>query len=141
MLLAQYPAGSTNAQAQTALPPVNVDAPTLRPKPARASEQSQRRAQTAARQRSLDGGNPAAPTRSERAAAEAAAQAAAKLGYRAMPSATTLRSGASPLDTSQAVNVVPAQVLKDQLPRNIDDALVNISGITRPTRSRAPRMP
>ena len=48
-----------------------------------------------------------------------------------MPSASTLRSGASPLDTSQSVNVVPAQVIKDQLPRNIDDALVNISGITQ----------
>ncbi|WP_038933297.1 TonB-dependent siderophore receptor, partial [Bradyrhizobium japonicum] len=64
-------------------------------------------------------------------AAAAAAQQAAKLGYRAMPSSTTLRSGASPLDTSQAVNVVPEQVLKDQLPRNIDDALINVSGITQ----------
>ncbi|MGY4605791.1 iron complex outermembrane receptor protein [Bradyrhizobium sp. USDA 4474] len=74
---------------------------------------------------------PAAAIPSERAAAEAAAQQAARLGYRALPSASTLRSGASPLDTSQSVNVVPAQVLKDQLPRNIDDALVNISGITQ----------
>ena len=48
-----------------------------------------------------------------------------------MPSPTTLRTGASPLDTSQVVNVVPEQVLKDQLPRNIDDALVNVSGITQ----------
>lgn len=48
-----------------------------------------------------------------------------------MPSATTLRTGASPLDTSQVVNVVPEQVLKDQLPRNLDDALVNVSGITQ----------
>ena len=48
-----------------------------------------------------------------------------------MPSSTTLRSGASPLDTSQSVNIVPEQVLKDQLPRNLDDALVNISGITQ----------
>ena len=48
-----------------------------------------------------------------------------------MPSPTTLRSGASPLDTSQVVNVVPEQVLKDQLPRNLDDALVNVSGITQ----------
>ena len=48
-----------------------------------------------------------------------------------MPSASTLRSGASPLDTSQSVNVVPEQVLKDQLPRNLDDALVNISGVTQ----------
>ncbi len=48
-----------------------------------------------------------------------------------MPSPTTLRTGASPLDTSQVVNVVPEQVLKDQLPRNIDDALVNVSGVTQ----------
>jgi len=48
-----------------------------------------------------------------------------------MPNATTLRSGASPLDTSQSVNVVPEQVLRDQLPRNLDDALVNVSGITQ----------
>ncbi len=48
-----------------------------------------------------------------------------------MPSANTLRTGASPLDTSQSVNVVPEQVLKDQLPRNLDDALVNVSGITQ----------
>jgi len=48
-----------------------------------------------------------------------------------MPSSTTLRTGASPLDTSQSVNIVPEQVIKDQLPRNIDDALVNISGITQ----------
>jgi iron complex outermembrane recepter protein len=42
-----------------------------------------------------------------------------------------LRTGASPLDSSQSVNVVPEQVLKDQLPRNLDDALVNVSGITQ----------
>ena len=130
MLLAECP-NTTTAQAQSALPPVTVDAPTQRPKPARASEQSQRRTQTAAHQRNRSAAPPATPTRSERAAAEAAAQQAAKLGYRAMPDATTLRSGASPLDTSQSVNVVPAQVLKDQLPRNLDDALVNISGITQ----------
>ena len=130
MLLAECP-NTTTAQAQSALPPVTVDAPSQRPKPARASEQSQRRTQTVARQRNRSAAPPAAPTRSERAAAEAAAQQAAKLGYRAMPDATTLRSGASPLDTSQSVNVVPAQVLKDQLPRNLDDALVNISGITQ----------
>lgn len=48
-----------------------------------------------------------------------------------MPSSTTLRTGASPLDTSQSVNIVPEQVIKDQLPRNLDDALINISGITQ----------
>jgi iron complex outermembrane receptor protein len=83
-----------------------------------------------ARQRNRNA-TPAQPSQSERAAAAAAALNEAKLGYRAMPSPTTLRTGASPLDTSQVVNVVPEQVLKDQLPRNIDDALVNVSGITQ----------
>ncbi|WP_375312254.1 TonB-dependent siderophore receptor [Bradyrhizobium sp. A5] len=127
MLLAELPSNTTIAQAQSALPPVTVDAPVQRPKPARASESSQRRTQAAAGQRNRNAAAPAAPTLSERAAA----QQAAKLGYRAMPSSTTLRSGASPLNTSQAVNFVPAQVLKDQLPRNIDDALGNVSGITQ----------
>ncbi|RQH10699.1 TonB-dependent siderophore receptor [Bradyrhizobium sp. RP6] len=132
VLLAECPSTMTIAQAQSALPPVTVEAPAQRPKPARASDQSSRRTQAAARQRSRTATSaPAVPTLSERAAAEAAAQQAAKLGYRAMPSATTLRSGASPLDTSQSVNIVPEQVLKDQLPRNIDDALINISGITQ----------
>ena len=130
MLLAECLFNMATAQGQSALPPVTVEAPAPRPRPARASEQSSRRSQAAARQRDR-GPAPAAPTVSERAAAEAAAQQAAKLGYRAMPSATTLRSGASPLNTSQAVNVVPEQVLKDQLPRNIDDALGNVSGITQ----------
>lgn len=131
VLLVESPSNTTSAQAQSALPPVTVEAPVQRPKPARASESPQRRTQAAARQRSRNAATPAAPTISERAAAAAAARQAAKLGYRAMPSSTTLRSGASPLDTSQAVNIVPEQVLKDQLPRNIDDALINVSGITQ----------
>ncbi|MCW2222632.1 iron complex outermembrane receptor protein [Bradyrhizobium japonicum] len=131
VLLVESPSNTTTAQAQSALPPVTVEAPVQRPKPARVSDSPQRRTQAAARQRSRNAATPAAPTISERAAAAAAAQQAAKLGYRAMPSSTTLRSGASPLDTSQAVNVVPEQVLKDQLPRNIDDALINVSGITQ----------
>ncbi len=131
VLLVESPSNTTTAQAQSALPPVTVEAPVQRPKPARASESPQRRTQAAARQRSRNAATPAAPTISERAAAAAAAQQAAKLGYRAMSSSTTLRSGASPLDTSQAVNIVPEQVLKDQLPRNIDDALINVSGITQ----------
>ncbi|TQF30212.1 TonB-dependent siderophore receptor [Bradyrhizobium sp. UNPA324] len=129
-VLLASPFNTTTAPAQSALPPVTVDAPAPRPKPAHAADQSSRRTQAAARQRNRNPAS-AAPTISERAAADAAAQLAAKLGYRAMPSATTLRTGASPLDTSQAVNVVPAQVLKDQLPRNVDDALVNISGISQ----------
>ncbi len=128
MLLAAPSANIPIAQAQSALPPVTVEAPVHRPRPARASEQSLRRAQTAVRQRNRNSNSaPVVSTLSERAAA----QQSAKLGYRAMPSATTLRSGASPLDTAQAVNVVPEQVLKDQLPRNIDDALGNVSGVTQ----------
>jgi iron complex outermembrane receptor protein len=131
VFIAETPAGTLSAQAQTALPPVTVDAPAPRPKPARAAEQPSRRTQAASRQRSRSNAPPTAPTLSERAAAEAVAQQAARLGYRAKPSATTLRSGASPLETSQAVNVVPEQVIRDQLPRNIDEALGNVSGITQ----------
>ena len=120
-----------NAQSSVALPAVTVESPTQKRKPAGAPAASAPRAQAAAARQRNRNAAPAQPTPSERAAAAAAAQYEAKLGYRAMPSQTTLRSGASPLDTSQTVNVVPEQVLKDQLPRNIDDALVNISGITQ----------
>ena len=119
------------AQSSVPLPAVTVESPTQNRKPVRATGTAGRRTRvTAARQRNRNPA-PAEPTPSERAAAAAAAQYEAKLGYRAMPSSTTLRSGASPLDTSQSVNIVPEQVLKDQLPRNLDDALVNISGITQ----------
>ncbi|MFN5107458.1 MAG: TonB-dependent siderophore receptor, partial [Bradyrhizobium sp.] len=105
---------------------------TQKRKPAANSARSAQPAQTtaAARQRSRNA-QPTPPTASERAAAAAAALNEAKLGYRAMPSSTTLRSGASPLDTAQTVNVVPEQVLRDQLPRNLDDALANVSGVTQ----------
>ena len=120
---------SASAQSSVALPPVTVES-TQKRKPAGPATRSAQRTAAAARQRSRSI-QPTPPTPSERAAAAAAALNEAKLGYRAMPSATTLRSGASPLDTSQAVNVVPEQVLKDQLPRNLDDALANVSGITQ----------
>ncbi|WP_065500272.1 TonB-dependent siderophore receptor [Burkholderia stabilis] len=51
--------------------------------------------------------------------------------YRAPKEAGVLRSEIPLLDTAQAVNVVPAQVLRDQRPRNLDDALGNVSGITQ----------
>ncbi|WGS02622.1 TonB-dependent siderophore receptor [Bradyrhizobium sp. ISRA443] len=123
---------SANAQSSVALPPVTVESPTQKRKPTIAAARSAQRPQAAAaaRQRNRNA-QPAQPTPSERATVAAAVLNEAKLGYRAMPSATTLRSGASPLDTSQAVNVVPEQVLKDQLPRNIDDALINVSGVTQ----------
>jgi iron complex outermembrane receptor protein len=51
--------------------------------------------------------------------------------YQPTPDASTLRTTASTLDIPQIVNVVPAQVIRDQRPRNLDDALVNVSGITQ----------
>ncbi|WP_096470619.1 TonB-dependent siderophore receptor [Burkholderia stabilis] len=51
--------------------------------------------------------------------------------YRAPKEAGVLRSEIPLLDTAQAVNIVPAQVLRDQRPRNLDDALGNVSGITQ----------
>ncbi|WDD92200.1 TonB-dependent receptor [Burkholderia sp. FERM BP-3421] len=51
--------------------------------------------------------------------------------YRPAEEASITRSDAKLLDTPQAINVVPAQVLRDQRPRNLDDALANVSGITQ----------
>ncbi|MBU9609893.1 TonB-dependent siderophore receptor [Burkholderia multivorans] len=51
--------------------------------------------------------------------------------YRPPKEAGVLRADTPVLDTAQAVNVVPAQVLRDQRPRNLDDALGNVSGITQ----------
>lgn len=51
--------------------------------------------------------------------------------YQPTPDASTLRTTAPVLDIPQVVNVVPAQVIRDQRPRNIDDALTNVSGITQ----------
>ncbi|WP_347904226.1 TonB-dependent receptor [Pseudomonas purpurea] len=48
------------------------------------------------------------------------------------PSTTSVaRSSASLQEIPQTINVVPAQVLRDQVPRNLDDALANVSGITQ----------
>ncbi|AFQ48484.1 TonB-dependent siderophore receptor [Burkholderia cepacia GG4] len=51
--------------------------------------------------------------------------------YRPAKEAGALRTDIPLLDTAQAVNVVSAQVLRDQRPRNLDDALGNVSGITQ----------
>jgi len=51
--------------------------------------------------------------------------------YQPTVSSTVLRSSAPLLETPQAVAIVPAQVIADQAPRNLDDALTNISGITQ----------
>ena len=51
--------------------------------------------------------------------------------YRAPDTAGVLRSDLPLIDTPQAINIVPAQVMNDQRPRNLDDALKNVSGITQ----------
>jgi len=51
--------------------------------------------------------------------------------YQPTVSSTVLRSSAPLLETPQAVAIVPAQVIADQAPRNLDDALTNVSGITQ----------
>ncbi|WP_431258419.1 TonB-dependent siderophore receptor [Roseateles chitinivorans] len=51
--------------------------------------------------------------------------------YQPTPDASTLRTTDSMLDIPQIVNVVSAQVIRDQRPRYLDDALYNVSGITQ----------
>lgn len=56
---------------------------------------------------------------------------AADDSYKPAPDASTLRSSATPLETPQTINIVPAQVIRDQRPRYLDDVLTNVSGITQ----------
>ncbi|WP_433885290.1 TonB-dependent siderophore receptor [Pseudomonas vranovensis] len=58
-------------------------------------------------------------------------QADADYSYQPPASSSVMRSQALIMETPQAINVVPAQVLKDQAPRNLDDALANVSGVTQ----------
>jgi iron complex outermembrane receptor protein len=51
--------------------------------------------------------------------------------YQPPPTSKIMRSEAPLLEIPQAIAVVPRQVLQDQQPRNLDDALVNVSGITQ----------
>lgn len=51
--------------------------------------------------------------------------------YQPTPDASTLRSTARMLDVPQVVNIVAAQVIRDQRPRYLDDVLTNVSGITQ----------
>ncbi|MFD1691831.1 TonB-dependent siderophore receptor [Azotobacter chroococcum] len=51
--------------------------------------------------------------------------------YQPEPTASIMRSDTPVLEIPQTINVVPAQVVRDQRPRNLDDALNNISGITQ----------
>lgn len=45
--------------------------------------------------------------------------------------ASVMRSTTPSLESPQSVSTVPAQVLSDQAPRNLDDALANVSGVTQ----------
>lgn len=53
------------------------------------------------------------------------------LSYQPPETSSVMRSSASLQETPQTVNVIPAQVIRDQAPRNLDDALANVSGITQ----------
>ncbi|MDH0303032.1 MULTISPECIES: TonB-dependent receptor [unclassified Pseudomonas] len=54
-----------------------------------------------------------------------------RYSYQPPASASIMRGQGPTLDIPQAINVVPAQVIRDQAPRNLDDALYNVSGITQ----------
>ena len=47
------------------------------------------------------------------------------------PTSSIMRSSAPIQEIPQTINVVAAQVIRDQAPRNLDDALANVSGITQ----------
>ena len=51
--------------------------------------------------------------------------------YQPPPISSVMRASTPLQETPQTVNVVPAQVIRDQAPRNLDDALANVSGITQ----------
>jgi iron complex outermembrane receptor protein len=51
--------------------------------------------------------------------------------YQPTSDASSLRTTAPVLEIPQVVNVVPAQVIRDQRPRNLDEALANVSGVTQ----------
>ncbi|PWB35297.1 TonB-dependent siderophore receptor [Pseudomonas sp. SDI] len=51
--------------------------------------------------------------------------------YQPPVTASIMRGQAPNQEIPQAINVVPAQVIRDQAPRNLDDVLYNVSGITQ----------
>jgi len=51
--------------------------------------------------------------------------------YQTPATTSVMRTATPQLENPQAVSVVPAQVLRDQAPRNLDDALSNVSGVTQ----------
>lgn len=55
----------------------------------------------------------------------------AATNYEPVLSSSLLHSNAKLLDVPQAINIIPAQAMEDQRPKNLDDALINVSGITQ----------
>ena len=53
------------------------------------------------------------------------------MSYQPPPTTSVMRTSAPVQEIPQTINVVPAQVIRDQAPRNLDDALANVSGITQ----------
>ena len=53
------------------------------------------------------------------------------MSYQPPETSSVMRSSASLQEIPQTVNVIAAQVIRDQAPRNLDDALANVSGITQ----------
>lgn len=53
------------------------------------------------------------------------------MSYQPPPTSSVMRSSALLQEIPQTINVIPAQVIRDQAPRNLDDALANVSGITQ----------
>ena len=51
--------------------------------------------------------------------------------YQPPSTSSVMRTSAPIQEIPQTVNVVAAQVIRDQAPRNLDDALANVSGITQ----------
>ncbi|WP_077047256.1 TonB-dependent receptor [Pseudomonas sp. KK4] len=51
--------------------------------------------------------------------------------YQPPPVSSVARTSAPIQEIPQTINVVAAQVIRDQAPRNLDDALANVSGITQ----------
>ena len=51
--------------------------------------------------------------------------------YQPPATSSVMRGTGSSMEVPQTINVVAAQVIRDQAPRNLDDALNNISGITQ----------
>ncbi|ETI62351.1 TonB-dependent siderophore receptor [Marinomonas profundimaris] len=51
--------------------------------------------------------------------------------YQPVLSSYLMKSDTQIIDIPQAINIVPEEVLNDLLPKNLDDALANVSGITQ----------